>query len=268
MPETSPLLAFRDTGGEGRPVLFLHGFAGDRRDWADISERLSASIRAIAVDFPGHGETGMIDEEHFAMPNCASAVIAVLDHLDVHNCDLVAYSMGGRLALYLLVHHGDRFGRTVLESTTAGIIDEEERRARRKLDEQRAREIERSSLTAFFMKWYEQPMFAGMGLQRDRFESLLQRRLACRREGLAQSLRAMGTGAQAPLWDRLGSLEHNILFIAGQLDGKFRTIAERMSDLCPHAELCIIPRSGHNVHFEQPDRFYTEVESFLISRRT
>ncbi len=267
MTSTTPVLAFQEGGRpDGPAVLLLHGFTGSKEDWHDVERRLSEQYRTVAIDLPGHGESASVGVKWFAMATCARAVIDVLDHLMISTCDLIAYSMGGRLAIHLLIHFPDRFGRTVLESTTPGIEDDVEREARRKLDDKRAREIETTSLSAFLMRWYDQPMFAGMRTHGDRFERLLQRRLRGDPTGLSRSLRLMGTGSQESYWDLLPEINQKIRLVVGQFDGKFRALADRMSRLCPHAEVRIIPGSGHTVHFEQPDRFCTEIESFLLSR--
>ena len=44
-----------ETHGEGIPVVFLHGLTFDRRSWGPIITRLSAGVRSIAIDLPGHG---------------------------------------------------------------------------------------------------------------------------------------------------------------------------------------------------------------------
>lgn len=267
MSDDIPVLACRISGSRGgQTILLLHGFTGCKEDWDDFIVRLPVTHRALAVDLPGHGESGSVAEKWFAIPRCAESIVATLDANEIERCDVVGYSMGGRLAIYLLTNYAERFGRAVLESTTAGIDDGSERAARRAIDELRAQEIVTGSLTSFLMNWYDQPMFAGMRRRPERFEYLLQRRLRADREGLATSLRLMGTGAQESLWGRLQNIDQELLLIAGQFDGKFRAIAERMCSLCPHAQVRIIPGSGHNVHFEQPEHFYTEVESFLISR--
>ncbi|MBD3404137.1 2-succinyl-6-hydroxy-2,4-cyclohexadiene-1-carboxylate synthase [candidate division GN15 bacterium] len=265
MPDQQPSLAYRTYGRADRPpVLCLHGFAGDSDDWTDVGNALAVQRFVIAVDLPGHGESVSVDDKHFPMPACASAVIEVLDYLEIDRTDLIAYSMGGRLGLYLLTVYPDRFGKALLESTSPGLRTEEERSARRQLDDDRATEIEHGSLTAFFMKWFDQPIFTGMRRRRDAFERMLTRRLAGSSAGLAKSLRLMGTGAQPSLWDNLPGLHHPIRLVAGQFDGKFRAIAEQMADLCPAAEVRIISDCGHNVHFEQPAAFYREIETFLL----
>ena len=42
-------------GGEGRPVLLLHGLGGAARNWERIARELTARHRVVAPDLPGHG---------------------------------------------------------------------------------------------------------------------------------------------------------------------------------------------------------------------
>jgi pimeloyl-ACP methyl ester carboxylesterase len=47
-----------DTAGEGDPpLLFLHGWCGDRSFFAPQFEHFSATHRVVSVDLPGHGES-------------------------------------------------------------------------------------------------------------------------------------------------------------------------------------------------------------------
>lgn len=47
-----------DDRGSGTPVVLLHGLTFDRTTWTPIVEKLGNGIRTIAIDLPGHGETG------------------------------------------------------------------------------------------------------------------------------------------------------------------------------------------------------------------
>jgi pimeloyl-ACP methyl ester carboxylesterase len=80
---------------------------------------------------------------------------------------------------------------------------------------------------------------------------------------LAQSLRGAGVGGQAPLWDRLSSLNIPTLIVVGALDAKYREIGHRMQSAMPQSRLVTINNSGHTCHAEQPQWFIDVVESFL-----
>ncbi len=92
------LLRYFDRG-EGDPALLLiHGFGGDLNNWLFNHEALAAERRVIALDLPGHGESGKalvrgdLDE-------LSGSVLALLDHLDLEQVHLAGHSMGGAVAL-------------------------------------------------------------------------------------------------------------------------------------------------------------------------
>ena len=69
---------------------------------------------------------------------------------------------------------------------------------------------------------------------------------------LAAALRGIGTGVMAPLWDRLGELTMPVAVLAGELDGKFVALGERLAAALPRATLTIVPGAGHALPLEAP----------------
>ena len=65
----------------------------------------------------------------------------------------------------------------------------------------------------------------------------------------------MGTGAQPNFWPKLSDIEMPTQVIVGELDNKFKDIANQMVQLIPHVQKTVIPNSGHNTHVEQPNLF-------------
>ncbi|MBU6372461.1 MAG: alpha/beta hydrolase [Alphaproteobacteria bacterium] len=100
-------LAYR-AGGVGRPVLLLHGFmANAHLNWIApgvAGKLIDAGYRVIAPDARGHGASRAPDEDRFfpqdVLARDAEALIA---HLALADYDLVAYSMGARAAVRMLV---------------------------------------------------------------------------------------------------------------------------------------------------------------------
>jgi pimeloyl-ACP methyl ester carboxylesterase len=82
--------------------------------------------------------------------------------------------------------------------------------------------------------------------------------------GLANSLRGMGAGQQAPLWSRLPQIIQPVQVIVGELDARYREIGARMQSLLPQANLAVVPAAGHTVHVDQPAEFVRLVESALV----
>jgi 2-succinyl-6-hydroxy-2,4-cyclohexadiene-1-carboxylate synthase len=233
-------------------------------DWRETIARLGDSFSRLTVDLPGHGRSiESLSTEQYSMPGCAELVLSLLDNLGITKCHLVAYSMGGRLGLYLLTHYPERFGRAVIESSSPGLKTKDEREARRAADRELQERILTAPLDKLLTEWYSQPLFSTMDQADPRYAALLQRRLGNNPEALALSLENMGTGAQPSLWEELEELTRETLFVAGERDQKYGAIAEEMTGLCPAGQVAIIPGAGHNVHFERPVEFCSEVSRFL-----
>lgn len=259
------------------PILFLHGFMGDRRDFAPITSLLINQYQCLSIDLPGHGKTRVIEEAEYGMALTARAIIRALDHLYISQCFLVGYSMGGRLALYLSIYFPERFMGAVLESASPGLKTEEERKQRVQRDWQLATELEMTDFSEFLTNWYEQPLFASMkralrdprkgllanSLDSPIFAQMLERRQQNQPTELAKSLRNLGTGSQPSLWAELVQNQVPLLLLVGELDQKFVQINREMTAHCPSAQLQIMAECGHNVHFENVQGFVESIRSFF-----
>ena len=109
----------RDTGGEGPPVLLLHGwmFSADL-NWYTTYDALSeAGYRVLAVDHRGHGR-GIRSAEPFSLKDCADDAAALLAQLKVQPVMAVGYSMGGPIASLLARHHPQLVAGLVLGATS------------------------------------------------------------------------------------------------------------------------------------------------------
>ncbi|MEG4571460.1 2-succinyl-6-hydroxy-2,4-cyclohexadiene-1-carboxylate synthase [Microcoleus sp. N3A4] len=251
------------TGHKNQPIiLLLHGFTCDCQDFSPIISLLSKSYCCLAVDLPGHGETRVIgDESCYNMQNTAQALIQLLDDLQIDKCLLLGYSMGGRLALYMTLHFPERFEKVVLESASPGLKTEKERSHRIQADSQIAQNLENSNIKDFLLNWYDRPLFKSLK-NSPNFDKLIETRLANNPLELAKSLRNMGTGNQPSLWEKLAQNQIPILLLAGEYDDKFTTINTEIAKLCPAASLEIVPKAGHNIHFENIDQFVALVRQF------
>lgn len=232
-----------EPGGPGDRLVFVHGFTQTRRSWDASRDALGDAYETVAVDTPGHGDSGDL---RLSMADAAGALGTTGGR-----ATYIGYSMGARLALHLAVAEPALVRRLVLVSGTAGLASADERAARVRSDEELAAEIERDGVEAFVERWLSLPLFAG--LPRDR--AGVAERLTNTAAGLASSLRLAGTGAQESLWDRLGDVSMPVLVIAGADDAKFVGIGQRLHDAIAGSQFVVVPDAGHTVHLEQPDRF-------------
>ena len=194
--------------GDGEPILLLHGFSGDKSTWHDLCPALQHEYHLIVIDILGHGGSDKpADSSAFRMERVAIDVICLLDKLNVFQCHLVGYSMGGRLALYLAIANAARFRSLILESASPGLDDPQERNQRRRLDNQLANKIEMKGIEWFVDYWQGLPIWHSQrALGADLLRKQRLQRLRNDPHGLANSLRGMGAGAQPSLWQHLPQL--------------------------------------------------------------
>ena len=248
-------------------LLFLHGFLGSKNDWNPIVDPLKDDFCCLAVDLPGHGDTTVADDSLYRMENVASALTDLTGELGLSRPQVVGYSMGGRLALYLAVNHADSFSGFVLESASPGLKTAEERQARVEHDEALAQKLMSTDLKDFLADWYNQPIFETLRNDPRLLEETVKHRMTNNPAGLSRSLRYMGTGTQPSLWDRLHAITRPLLLIAGEHDTKYTAIQHQMADLCPTTQMRIILDCGHNVHLERPVEYIEAIKPFLLQNR-
>ncbi len=211
-------------------VVLLHGFAGTARHWDRV--------------------TALLDRERYsplALDLGPDALRRVADAAP-DRFILCGYSMGGRVALHIAAGAPERVTRLVLVSASAGIDDQTERLA---ADERLAGEIEQGSIEQFIARWRTNPLFAGDPDWVHEEIAADTRRVAPAQ--LAATLRALGPGRLAPLWDHLGALTMPAVVLAGERDQRYAAIAAKLAGALPRAQCVIVPGAGHRLALEAPD---------------
>lgn len=110
--------AYTDTGGDGEPVLLLHGWPDDRTLWRhQLGPLADAGHRGLALDWPAHGESAPPpDLRRHAVPELGLDLLAALDALDLGRPHLVAHDYGATVAWEAAALHPDRFASLVVIS--------------------------------------------------------------------------------------------------------------------------------------------------------
>jgi pimeloyl-ACP methyl ester carboxylesterase len=111
-----------DTGGDGPPLLWIHGLGGIWQNWLLNIPAFMGTHRCVAVDLPGFGESEMPAGE-ISIRGFAEAVDRVCDELDIENPVVIGNSMGGFTGAELACSFPTRVSKLVLVAA-AGLSTE------------------------------------------------------------------------------------------------------------------------------------------------
>ena len=247
------------------PILFLHGFTGNSRDWSFLFSSLNPMFFPIAIDLPGHGKTTAPNKaDGFSTEAYRDIIQIVLDYFKISKVSLVGYSMGGRAALSFANQNKEKVIGLILESTTAGIEEEKERAIRIETDRLLAEKIVSDGIDSFVNYWMDLPFFRSLkSLDASEYSKVVLEKKQNSPQGLASSLLGFSTGKMPSLWGSLNSFNVPTLLIVGSLDRKYVRINKKMNQLIPNSKLEIMDDCGHNTHLENRKEFIILVNKFL-----
>lgn len=87
-------------GGEGEPLLLLHGLGGSTGNWVELLPDLLKRYRVLAVDLPGHAGSGRLPRGA-STADFAAVAAAVLEAEAPRPALVAGHSFGGLVALRL-----------------------------------------------------------------------------------------------------------------------------------------------------------------------
>jgi len=120
-------IAYLDEG-EGEPIVLVHGFASTKEvNWVStawVTTLTRAGRRVIALDNRGHGASGKLyDPAAYHSAKMADDVRALMDHLKIERADIMGYSMGARITVFLGLEHPARVRSAILGGLGVRLVD-------------------------------------------------------------------------------------------------------------------------------------------------
>jgi len=250
-------IAYRREGA-GPPVVFLHGFFGDHRVWRRQFE-LADEYTVVAWDAPGCGASS-IPPERFRIADYAEVLAGFVGELGLGRPHMVGNSFGGTLALQLAVRHPAIPKSLVLADTYAGwsgsfspeIVAQRLSQSLPDLD------LPPDQVVA---KWM--PGFVTPAAPKPVVEELAAIVAEFNPDGMRVMIQAL---AQADLRDELRNVAVPSLLLWGDQDVRSALgVAADLHARIPGSRLVVIEQAGHLSHVEAPERFNSELRSFLDS---
>ncbi|HEX2791546.1 MAG TPA: alpha/beta hydrolase [Steroidobacteraceae bacterium] len=256
-------LAYIDMGERhGQPVVLIHGYTDNARDWVPLIPYLSGHDRLIVVDIRGHGRS--------AKPECcytrfdfAYDIKLLLDALHIRQADIVGHSLGSIIAQTFAESWPDRTGRVVLISSTGGPQPGSARAGPtpdyalqiRKLKEP----IDPDS--PFMIAWWSSPTPVDEDFMRRQRQDAAAIPLRVWLAVLDQGL------SLADLHSTLARLTAPTLLIWGSKDPIFvEDDRQSLREALPAATVKVFEGLGHNPMWEQPQAVADVINGFLDRR--
>jgi len=216
------------SGQDHAPVIvFSNSLGTDKGMWQPQVAAFEQQFKVVTYDTRGHGQSDVIEQT--TVQNLAEDVIDILNGLNIEKAHFCGISMGGMTALWLGIHHPNRFHSITVANSAAKIWTEEGWNARA-------------------------DAVAPNGLA-----DLVATTPAL---GYAESCRAL---AQADLSTQIQQIQIPTLVIAGAFD-PVTTVADGvfMQQQIQKCELAVIDTS-HLSNIEQPELFTQTLSQFIGS---
>lgn len=169
---------------------------------------------------------------------------------------LLGYSLGGRLALTALCQHPTAFAGAVIVAAHPGLVTDETRQIRRDSDAvwaQRAREL---PWAEFLAQWNAQSVF-GSRPAPDRSD------LEPFRSGIADAFLHWSLGCQPDLRNALEKIQIPILWLTGENDHPYTSLAHNTMQRLARGQHRIIPDAGHRLLSDAPGIVRQEIQEWL-----
>ncbi|MBI3517258.1 MAG: alpha/beta hydrolase [Proteobacteria bacterium] len=258
-------LYYEETGA-GRPVVFVHEYAGDYRSWETQMRHFGQRYRCITFNARGYPPSDVPKTpKSYSQHRAADDIAAVLDHLKIAKAHIVGLSMGG----FATLHFGFRHARRALSLVVAGCGYGAEPGEREKFKgeaERIAKTIKADGMKKFSQRY-------AYGPTRVQFENKDPRGFAEFAQQLSEhsDLGAINTqlGVQRErpsLYDLVGSMKKlkvPTLVLTGDEDWPCLVPGVLMKRSIPSAALSVMPNCGHAINIEDPDQFNRIVGDFI-----
>src|SRR4029453_14004936 len=253
---------YRETG-EGFPIVLVHGYTGNSRNWALTVPALRERFRTISVDLRGHGLSGRpASEEAYGLETIASDVYELLRALEVSDCVLAGHSMGGMVSQLLVLEHPEIVRALVLVDRAAGgpkglLYDE-----RRKVRERLVAIAREQGMEAVFAEQERiTPLHPALAANPQLVEIWRGKFLMTSRDAYIACANAMSS--RRSLLAELGRIRVPTLIICGEQDEPFLGPSRDMHEAIAGSELVIIPGAGHGPQMETPGEFNRVLIEFM-----
>jgi pimeloyl-ACP methyl ester carboxylesterase len=252
--------------GSGDPIVFVHEYGSDAREWETQVRHFSRSYRCIAYNARGYPPSEVPDDpERYGWEFARDDIAAVMRGLSIDKAHIVGLSMGGYAALQFAITY-PQMARSVVAagagsgSPKAGLAEWQKQCA------ERAAAIRAKGMASFAEETGHGPTRIQLKHKDPRgWEEFMAHLRQHSLLGMANTM-ARYQGLRPSLMDfadALGRLTMPVLLVVGDEDEPCLDINLFLKRTIPTAGLWFFPNTGHAVNLEEPAAFNDVVQDFL-----
>ncbi|NPV05302.1 MAG: alpha/beta fold hydrolase [Syntrophaceae bacterium] len=264
---------FLHAGEAGPPVVLIHGLGASAEIWSANIGALAERHRVFVPDLPGFGRTAMPPGMGFSPAAYSRFIRDFMTALGIGQAALVGHSLGGGVALRVILDEPGRVDRLVLASS-AGLgqdISLPLRIASLPLVDRLFVKPPLPVFTRFLHRLVHDPSVITPGFARMCYEMFFRPGAVRAFTGILRAvatIRGARPGILEPIREGLGTIAVPTLILWGRQDrilpvGQALDAAGRI----PGARLHIFERCGHMPNVEYPEAFNRLVLDFLNGGR-
>jgi pimeloyl-ACP methyl ester carboxylesterase len=237
-------LYYEETGS-GTPIIFVHEFAADHRNWEPQMRHFGQRYRAICYAARGYPPSDIPESvDAYSQNRAADDIAAVLDHLGIARAHVVGLSVAG-CGYGAEPGQHDRF---VAEAEAIAAF------------------LHENGAAAFAEKYAYGPTRVQFENRNPRAFAEFKRRLA-EHSPLGMANTQLGCQRRRPslydLTDEMAALTVPTLIMTGDEDFPCLQPGLLMKRSIPSAALVVMPNAGHGINEEDPDEFNRLLGAFV-----
>ena len=251
---------YGDADNLQHPLLVLHGLLGSLDNWHTFASKQQTERSIIAIDMRNHGGSPHVEGMNYRL--MVQDVLAVANHLQLDQFDLMGHSMGGKASIWLALEHPERLKKLIVVDIAPVNYPPRHQaiiqamltmplasfKSRKEADQWLAPTIKQPFERAFLLKnlkWDENGKFTWQ----------------CNLSEIARHYLSITAFHETDL-----RYHGPTLFIGGGQSDYLQPERWQIAQTYfPHAHLAVIEEAGHLPHVQTPDIFTEHVNNMLNS---
>ncbi|WP_075188217.1 alpha/beta fold hydrolase [Teredinibacter haidensis] len=244
--------------GAGKPVVLIHGLFGSLENLGGIARELAKQHHVYSLDLPNHGRS--LHTEDTSLPQMAATVYQWLQKQCLPHANFIGHSLGGKVAMELALTHPEAVDRLAVLDIAPVHYDPHHKQVFKGLLSLDPRTLKtRSEAEAILSQYVEEPAI----------RSFLLKNLVRGDEGFSWRMNLNSLYRNYPKLvggNRSGAcFKGRTLFLKGAKSNYIEHHhREEILVRFPHAQMKIVPGTGHWLHAEKPAMVSRLLQQFLM----